>query len=346
MANITYLLGAGASVNCLPIVGQIADRIGSLQALLASKYLELSQSSYVTTTDPIKEVLSRPIQNHDPYHHILKLVSDLEWLKSEGTKHATVDTLAKKFYLTKERDKLHKLKLILSTFFTLIQCTSRPDGRYDSLLAGLLNEQLNLPNNVNFLTWNYDLQIELAGMEYFQTKDVNAMQTSLKTYPRAGLSASPYAPKVVHLNGVAGLYESGDSFANLYRKINSTGSLANDLIASLEEIKFIYEPSAKYSLNFHNLFSFSWEDNDVAREAREYAMNIMRNTHVLVLIGYSFPFFNRSVDRSLLTSASQLLKIYYQDPKINGNFLTQQFKLQIPIEHVPEVDQFFIPHEL
>jgi len=70
----------------------------------------------------------------------------------------------------------------------------------------------------------------------------------------------------------------------------------------------------------------------------------------LVIIGYSFPFFNREVDRTLFDSMINLKKIYYQD--INAIKLIDRLqavqqrinaKQIIPIT---ETGQFFLPYEL
>lgn len=341
MANITYLLGAGASAGCLPVVGKISERITIMRADV-KRLIDPPGAIYDNDTQRAERV---KFESSALYKNASLFIKELDWLKSEASKHATIDTLAKKYYLIHNTNYLNRLKIALSTFFTLIQCTNMPDGRYDSLLAGLLNRELQIPSNIKFITWNYDIQMELAGMQYFQKVNVNDMQVSLSTYPRAGLIENGYNPNIVHLNGTAGFYNSGNSYSNLYREINNYAN-STDILNSFRAIDFVFDSSKNESLDFSKLMCFSWEQSEVSRKAIEYASIIMANTEILVIIGYSFPFFNRPVDRPLLNSAINLNKIYYQDPKINGNFLTQQFNLKVPIEHVPEVDQFFIPHEL
>lgn len=76
----------------------------------------------------------------------------------------------------------------------------------------------------------------------------------------------------------------------------------------------------------------------------------MSQTEILVIIGYSFPTFNRDIDRGLLSSATKLEKIYYQAPKNDVDGLIQRLKGINPkeIEVIPHTDlnQFFIPYEL
>ena len=74
---------------------------------------------------------------------------------------------------------------------------------------------------------------------------------------------------------------------------------------------------------------------------------------ILVIIGYSFPFFNREVDNRLISSfvnSDNSLKIYIQDPSVNEDqisFLKERFEItNIDIEAIRAVDQFFLPPQL
>jgi len=89
-----------------------------------------------------------------------------------------------------------------------------------------------------------------------------------------------------------------------------------------------------------------------------------------VVIGYSFPFYNRETDNMIFeTIKPSLQKIYFQDPKPNNNgeFLRKRYGLSkeavtiyedepkftpvgtrpgIDIEHITDTDQFYIPIEV
>ena len=67
-----------------------------------------------------------------------ELLRDLEWLHTSTGKHASVDTLAKKLYLTKKPKELFKLKLALSAFFVLEELKGKTDYRYDAFYASIL----------------------------------------------------------------------------------------------------------------------------------------------------------------------------------------------------------------
>ena len=83
--------------------------------------------------------------------------------------HATIDTYARKLYLTKRYRDLERLKSLLCAFFLWEQLEHRPDGRYDTFLANVLdNQTLNIPEEISIISWNYDSQIELAFSSYNQ----------------------------------------------------------------------------------------------------------------------------------------------------------------------------------
>lgn len=107
----------------------------------------------------------------------------------------------------------------------------------------------------------------------------------------------------------------------------------------------------------NHLISFAWEKgNDtetslLLKTKLEEAKKLVSDTNILVIIGYSFPFFNRDIDKVVfdhIRSCHSLQKIYYQDPISKGEFLRSQFQLDdsIPIEHIQKVDNFFLPLEL
>ncbi len=74
------------------------------------------------------------------------------------------------------------------------------------------------------------------------------------------------------------------------------------------------------------------------------------NTEIVVVIGYSFPFFNRATDRPLFGGMPSLRRVYVQD--INSEAVVQSIQGVLPagrkIEVIPirECSQFYLPSEL
>ncbi|MDB2462896.1 hypothetical protein N9W61_02200 [Algibacter sp.] len=104
--------------------------------------------------------------------------------------------------------------------------------------------------------------------------------------------------------------------------------------------------------------SFAWEN--FGKELKFYSdlRDSIENTDILIVIGYSFPFFNRKIDKFILDSMDGLEKIYVQDPenssdiieKIKGLIpekITQHDGYMGPIIYESKIftDQFFIPIE-
>jgi hypothetical protein len=78
----------------------------------------------------------------------------------------------------------------------------------------------------------------------------------------------------------------------------------------------------------------------------------VENTDVLIVIGYSFPFFNRKIDKILLEGMPDLSAIYVQDPT-NSESIEERIKsildegrdYFIKFHQVKMIDQFYIPFE-
>ena len=318
--NITYFLGAGASANTLPIVKKMNWALNQI-------YINFQKLSPQT----------------DAHRWF---INEIKWLQTELYGHPTVDTLAKRFWLQNESSKLNRLKVILSTFFTVLQCSKPLEPRYDGLLAGLLGKRENgimkLNETIRFITWNYDFQIEQSVKRYILNKEeYSAIQNLLRIYPnitKDSVLHSDYA--LVHLNGIAGFYDlESNECGNLFRYFDDAYKVMDSIYSIIDnhEIK---------GLNFHDRFSFAWEETRHGTSAINHAIEIMKKTQILIIIGYSFPFFNRDIDRRLFRELKQCKKIYFQAPNPNINLIKQQFNLGMPIEAVNDTESFFIPHEL
>jgi len=106
-----------------------------------------------------------------------------------------------------------------------------------------------------------------------------------------------------------------------------------------------------------SLLSFAWEDEEntskkIFNEQKvKVALEMATGTNILVVIGYSFPFFNRKIDQQIFYSMHNTLqKIYFQDPFNTGEQLKSQFNLSAQAEasimHIKGIDNYHIPFEL
>ncbi len=332
---ITFLFGAGASANALPTVKEFPDRVEKLIVRLNSfKEEENAQID--------KQVVSD-----------LETITDaLQWMTIESRKHASVDTFAKKLYLMRSlgrnREDYKKLKVAMSVFFVLEQAVMDVDKRYDAFFASLLSSYNRFPERIRVLTWNYDYQLDKAYSQYLDTDSISACQEALGIAGKGVFeySDNPARFQIFKLNGTAAFNREHDD--------PGYGCTLNEKWGKTLLVKVI--SSYAFIINENGLkpaLSFAWEEeNDDSDDSIiKKAAHAVEDTSVLVIVGYSFPFFNRSVDRKIIGSMKNLKKVYFQDPAAVS--LKEKFRSVLSnlneIELVTidmEQDQFFLPYEL
>jgi hypothetical protein len=110
--------------------------------------------------------------------------------------------------------------------------------------------------------------------------------------------------------------------------------------------------NAIYGQNQHpTTLSFAWEsdiygDDDIVK----ISIDTTQNTDILVVIGYSFSFFNCEVDRKIIGSMANLKKVYFQFP--NAEIFKERFEAirddltGVALVTKKDIGQFFLPNEL
>tara|TARA_R110002051_G_C8659065_1_gene488740 strand:- start:53 stop:1123 length:1071 start_codon:yes stop_codon:yes gene_type:complete len=354
--NITYLIGAGASYEALPIVKDIGEKLQYFKDNF-NFYTEKEKIDFLDTKDRLidKIINVAESQKRTELINLAKsFYNDIEWLQKNVEIHSSIDTFAKKLFLRKELDKLNKLKFILSSFFVFLEVKNL-DKRYDSFFASILEDINNYPNNINILSWNYDSQIEKAHYN-FAEKDGSYSPDPLNIQYRGDIKgfSCPVDGFCVHkLNGTTKLKDS--QYMEEIYNVNGKNEIALGFNI-LNEYENILSGVKKPNM------TFAWENFD---ENLPFFKNLkvsISKTEILIVIGYSFPFFNRKIDKYIFNSMRKLEKIYVQDPnysdevieKIKGLIPNKKyskkagsFLLQKEIEYQSKkfVDQFFIPIE-
>ncbi len=355
--NVAYLFGAGASANALPVVKYFNARLE-----LFLKFLELKNQS----------------------ENFSKIIQDTSFILNESKNHSTIDTVAKKFfhsYSTKSI-QLEQLKRVLMMFFLYEQHiddviikdpnwgneddilveerektgnkNGKIDKRYDSFIASLLKPIENnfvFPDEVGIITWNYDCQFELA-LKQFTNQTMYDLQKLLNAYPFFSPTAEkPYWDKIntqkfkiLHLNGQA---------HNFYKEGIEKPPMS--FFDSQDNIENILEKALQF-MDSKNL-TFSWEANSKEDLRYEEMTTVIDNSillvnrsKVLVIIGYSFPFFNREVDKTLFRNKS-FDKIYIQDSNSKNikDLFINVFTPKINSDNVvayEDTEHFLLPPEL
>ncbi|WP_338355949.1 hypothetical protein [Yeosuana marina] len=357
--NITYLLGAGASFEALPVVNGIPKALdefasdfnpGELYHIKALDFFNNETSNLVKSF--LYKLENDETSQKEYFNKIKAFHKDIIWLKTEAENHTSIDTFAKKLYLQKDFQNLKKLKIILSCFFLYLQ-TKNFDKRYDSFFASILDDLYQLPGNLKILSWNYDSQLEI-GFSNFSNETINKSKKILNLHSKGDIMYDAYSP---------------DQFC-VY-KINGTTNIKKgefDVMSVLEDFNIDETVKIQSFLDLHNgmndpnkdlIMTFAWEDFNTEKGFFPNLSKSISETEILIVIGYSFPFFNRKIDKYILDSMPKLRKVYVQDPKnasdiiekISGFFpnvnKSSTIRISRKIDFITKefTDQFFIPIE-
>jgi hypothetical protein len=363
MSRITYLLGAGASCGIrikdknstnerntsLPLVFEIPDRIeividflNSAKMTIKNENIPLSKiaMSYNSNYGWIFKRVKTGIELNY-FKSIDELIYFFERLKIEVENHASIDTFAKKLYLKKNNSKsdlkYERAKQLIDLFFLIEHFLYEFDLRYDLFFATTLNDygeqNIDLPERVNFINWNYDISIEYSISNFIDIDNLfeirEYLESSITEIDMVEDISSPDEFKLIALNGrVGGFYFEGkfysdyldfESFLNLrisdkiiYDKNEEVLKLNDKKIDEILKNKidlFLNYLLQKNFLYTEKIISspikFAWEIENQFFDL-DKSVNILFNrlssSDILVIIGYSFPTFNRNIDKVILES--------------------------------------------
>lgn len=351
MANVTYLIGAGASAGKRDREGTILEGLPCVNEISKS----IKDIVYLIDTTPIPTDLAwtdtciglNSITDWESARQ--KLLKSFKYLYFQCEQHATIDTYAKKLVLKKRMKEFMHLEQLLTLFFIYVQMRNQIDSRYDTFLANILEPNLHFPPNIRVISWNYDSQFELAYSGYDEVGEL------IIGYKNAMFNLDY---EIIKINGTATFAEQErlielqkDIKQKLWQiKDNTTGSLSI-LRQETWLLEFIYLYQLYVSGKTNNThLSFAFDDNYPSDKINSCINNIIKRTDVLVIIGYTFPFFNRETDRKILQYIKPNTKIYIQDlhPERIKQSLTAVLP-NFPEEQIflkKDVDQFFLPPEL
>lgn len=336
--KITYLLGAGASFNAVPIWNEQGLTMQEMGFRLKTKFKNSRQLR------PIFEAMEK----YGKY----------------ALEYGTIDIYARKLFLNNKPEELNQLKLVLSLYLDIWEnfeelrneITSNLksskkldedrkydaiDKRYYALLSVILDSSnehgVAIDDNVNFITWNYDLQLESA-FESFLMKKSDSMQDLNRKIKFLNDTEDLVKNKIIHLNGMRGCFESEGKFEDIVER----SKIKNDLSTYLAELNKIVRTRNSKS-NMQNAINYAWEGKD--NRVRD-AIKVLEATDVLVVIGYSFPSFNKLVDFKLINAFSKKGKlIFYQDIKSDFEIIRFSKIHKNKFKQITDCNQFLLPNE-
>jgi hypothetical protein len=343
--EITYIFGAGASFKAMPLVKSFHDRF--------QIYLE-----FLERATPERGFID-------------KNKSFIREIKS----HLSFDTYFKKLFHQKGREiDIIDGKYLLLLYFIFehlsdvefinqgaakrkLACAKEYgfDPRYDALIAGLLKPlpgKCQFPCNINFVTWNYDLMLLYSLYNFLAQKDI-----SFKKFIDEGSKGSNVfcfgdQIKIIHLNGLI----KNETITGLgCISVDDIVGKMRHLIGSFGNKEFTKEQGS--------CINFSWENmSDVGGlpDFMTQAIEMISQSHTVIIIGYSFPVYNRLFDLSILNTGLLNHKdLYIRDPDAANirELLRSDFKLRSSddvtydsgfptIFHGENCDSFFIPPRL
>lgn len=355
--KITYFLGAGASYNSIPIwKAQASSMID-----LGNNILKIiSENNVINMFEDGK--YSHLINNKE----LINLGELLIKYGEKGNEYGSVDIYAKRLFLINQKEELKLLKSIISIYFDLWESDLFPkykiepiledhksplsyekiDKRYYSLFSIILEKIKNHPKlnkKIKFISWNYDLQIERA-YESFLANKTTSLQELNNHINFLDKNNTTQTPDIVHLNGHRGMFNFDKTSYDtiLPKNIKSIYSLLSNLTNNRNDFN-IKNKMPDYS----NFIKYGWEEKG---NALENAKNIMKDTNILIIVGYSFPAFNRKIDTELIWTFEknnlEYKKVIYQDPFANSDIINSIFQYPDLVEYEKKnKDQFYIPHE-
>jgi hypothetical protein len=188
--------------------------------------------------------------------------------------------------------------------------------------------EIKLLGKVKIITWNYDLQIDYAIQNFVKKTSLNKVKEAYNIHPNINsfnvksgdlINLKEFA--VFKLNGNAFLDPSlnagagGGKTPHDYEIPNtqrSEGSILGDYLNTFDET---FPEGKTGSPDTFNYFNFAWEAHDRYTGFNNLIANtkqVLRETRILIIVGYSFPFFNSYIDKQLLSECNPF-EIIIQD---------------------------------
>jgi hypothetical protein len=299
--KVTYLLGAGASYEAVPVANAFAK---TMQQWVAGPATSMPDS----------------VRHHPQFE---SFVQHIQELSVAAEREGGIDAYARVLTLSQRAEsikKLRALKATLSCWLLARQRGGKIDKRYVHFLGALARggagQPVTFDHRVNVVTWNYDLQIELVcslRLGVPEDQVVSVLNAPPPEYDQE-IRIDPSGFFVARLNGFAGAHRLGPSHAQAGRFQRVLGLVFHkDSFRSMIEILDLF---GKY-LDENDLvpaIDFAWESQSMWSKHLEHDVDkALKQTTHLVIIGYSFPAFNADVDRRLL-SAMTPTNVIIQDP--------------------------------
>ena len=346
--EITYLFGAGASYKSMPLVNSFCDRYE-----IYIKFLE----RIAAKNDFVRENRNfiREIKSHLSFDTFLRSYI----IKKTEVKIFTKENITYLFFLFEHLIDTGFVNQITKDLGFKYPKEYGLDPRYDALIAGLLKplpQECKFYCNINFLTWNYDLNLTYSIFNFL------GQNISFEAFINGGRKANNVFEfseqlKTIHLNGYINPVEIVGGGFGCHPLENLQGRFQK-LIANYSNDEYVEDKVS--SLNF------SWESVSKDNSLPEFiiqATGAVSRSRSIIIIGYSLPLYNRLFDLTILDkeklnnksiyiinpNASELKKIIHsdfgiQDTEGRDNYMVKPGTPNVYVSNVS--DYFFVPPNL
>lgn len=358
MSKVTYLLGAGASYGSrgiLPLSLQpIINRDGTKAEQGILRGMPILNEFPMAVSQLQKEVGDL---GNEQGNIITEILTHILRISQE---YPTIDTYSKMLYTTKRFEEYEKFKAQITLFFLMWQRSHRHDIRYDSFIASLIDAETGEFPPMTILSWNYDIQLEMSYSKYFTDRKalwkiwdkLNVCCKSNGSLPKYN-AQNPFA--FIKLNGSAMYHASEVDKSSLRYPLQDVIWNSAEGEQFVDEICLIYKNSQHKNIltipKYVNELSYAW-DNFGKEHIKQNIEQRGEDCETIIIIGYSFPYVNREIDRHIFISMPNLKTIYIQDvDAINiarrVTAIYEYLQKETP-KIIPNTDvgQFYIPNEL
>lgn len=345
--NIFYLIGAGASVDNfslrktkkdtnntsigLPLANNFYECIEEniIKHLYSKEGSDIIKNRVLSKIYELPQKISNDKESLLPYH-------SLTHLQISSDDYDTIDEAIRTYYFNNLHDEVFEFKIAISIlFYTLENVFYLRDYRYKQLFLSTLSNDRKLPDNMFFITWNYDNQIQ------------HSLNDLLTNNSKGILTAKNF----LRINGNADFYSLPPQNVNSISSFRHRHLTTNYHDFHKKNIEKIYK-SEKSNIKF------AWE-SDSNQEIKN-SLDIMLNNsnakkNIIVCIGYSFPFINELYDKEIINTLKPD-KIYFQNTNNDIDFINHIKDMvtnnyldnskQVDFEFIKNVSRFYIPNEL
>lgn len=285
-SNVTYLFGAGASANQIPVVSATWEEMNKLLETMRAEDL-MGCGAY----------------------------RDLQWfygMQEEGSP----DSIAKRLYDDSKEEEYQRAKQAVSFFYMWYSLSKPVDPRFEGFIRDVVaQEGGQLPSNVQILTWNYDLSWERAARGD-QNLHLDSILFQCDIFSPSDFLIDPInGPRnkcpIFKLNGDVW-------YRNAAASEKSVKSLAlPKKWESLEDHCKVYEELVKDPGIQVGIY-YAWDERQFTDQV-QYAIERSELTDILVVIGYSFPPENAQVDKKIVDGMANLKKVVIVDVQEKQN---------------------------